>query len=85
MTIRGSINKLLTDSAEVQNVLIAFLFENCKPSTLIMKEIIETYFYIFDELERVYAHSTLIEQSILYYRILISLKDYVNDPDLPKT
>ena len=55
MTIRGTINKLLTDSLEVQNCLIVLLFQCCKHEILLTKEIIETYYYIFEDLERVYS------------------------------
>lgn len=105
MTIRGSIGKILTDNLEVQSCLIILLFECCKHEILLVKEIIETYFYIFDDLERVYSYQantansrkseenshgqsqsdTYNTNTMLYYRMLISLKDFVNDPDLPKT
>lgn len=76
---------LLNDIQEVQSSVIGLLGVCCRTEVLICKEIIETYYYVYEELERVFACSAAEKDVLCYYKMLIALKDFTSDPDLPKS
>ena len=47
-----------------------------------MKEVRDTYYYIFDDLERVYAKNQEIQLAINFYGIAIKLKDFTSYDDI---
>lgn len=82
ITIRATVSKILNDISEVQSSFIRFLYDACTQTNLQVKEVRDTYYYIFDDLERVYAKNQEIQLAINFYGIAIKLKDFTSYDDI---